>query len=410
MRRLLVSAQPGELRAAWVEAGRLDGLLIRRDDQAGQAGDLYLGRVGAVDRGLEAVFLDLGLARPGFLPLAELDGPPPAEGGLLTVRILRAGGAGKGPRLSARIKDPPAGLAARAAAAPGPGRLARAADPLERLLVRPVDDILCDDPDTLAALTARLARHPAGDWPVPRLDSGPPPLFERSDLLEDGVEAAIEALLAPQVALPGGGRLWIEPTRGLSAVDVDSAGHRGARSAQALALAVDLEAAAELPRQLRLRALSGLVVVDFLALAERAGRARVVAALRAGLKRDPEPARAFPMSPSGLVEVTRRRAGPALHEILTEPCGLDAGGRRKSAPTLAFEALRAVKRAAALEPGARFALRVRPPVAAALAGPAAAAKAALEARRGRPLALETVAVPEAPAFELVALAARAGRR
>ena len=76
-------------------------------------------------------------------------------------------------------------------------------------------------------------------------------------------------------------------------------------------------------------------------------RKEVTARLRAALKHDPEPARVRPMSPSGLVEMTRRRRRPPLHESLTEPCGMGGGGRRKTAATFAFEALRACRRAVA---------------------------------------------------------------
>jgi Ribonuclease G/E len=124
-----------------------------------------------------------------------------------------------------------------------------------------------------------------------------------------------------------------------------------------------------------------------------------VAALRAGLKDDPEPARVLAMAPSGLVEVTRRRGRPALHELLTGPCGIGGGGRVKDPAALAFEALRAVRREAAARPGAAVTLSAAPAVIAALRdGPAAAARQALEERLGRPLSLvNEAAAPGEPA-------------
>lgn len=395
--RLLVSAQPGELRAAWIDDGRLVDLLIQRDDQPSLLGDLWLGRVAAVDRGLGAAFVELGLARPGLLPLAEAPGRKLAEGAAVVVRVLRDPAPDKGPRLSARLIDPPPDLEARAAAAKPPRRLLRGGDPLARLLseAAPPDEILVDDPETHGALKARLAAHRPELLDALRLDLGPEPLFERSTLAEPlaggGVEAAIEGLLDPRLDLPGGGRLWIEPTHGLVAIDVDSGRHEGGGPA-AVARAVDLEAAAEIPRQLRLRGLSGQIAIDFLELPTPEDRRRVVEVLRAGLKADPEPGRVQAMARSGLLVMTRRRGRPALHEILTAPCGEAGSGRARTPATLAFEALRAVRRATAAAPGRRVVLQARPDVLAALEGPAAAARAALEERLGRPL--ESLAKPD----------------
>jgi Ribonuclease G/E len=392
-RRLVISALPGESRAAWLEDGRLVDLVVRRADRPSHLGSLYHGRVA-----LDAAFVELGLARPGLLPLSEGPGRRLTEGDPVVVRVLREAAGGKGLRLSARIKDPPPDLDRRARGARPPALLLQGDDPLERVLAAraPPDEIVVDDPDTHAEIKARLAGR--GGVERLRLDLDPAPLFER-----EGLEGEIEALLEPRVALPSGGHLLVEPVRTLTAVDVNSGRHDGRGPAPDQALAVNLEAAAELPRQLRLRALSGLIVIDFLAMPEAGPRRQVVAALRAGLKTDPEPARVHAMAPSGLVEMSRRRGRPALHELLTGPCGIGGGGRVKDPATLAFEALRAVRREAAARPGATVALSAAPAVIAALeTGPATAARQALEARLGRPLTLATATLsPGAPA-EVVA--------
>jgi Ribonuclease G/E len=398
-RRLVISALPGETRAAWLEDGRLVELVVRRADRPSHLGDLYHGRVAKVDKALDAAFVELGLARPGLLPLSEAPGRRLSEGDAVIVRVLREAAGGKGVRLSARIKDPPPNLEQKARDARPPALLVRGDDPLERVLAARTapDEIVVDDPDTHAEIKARLAGQgglPAGCL---RLDLDPAPLFER-----EGLEGEIEALLEPRVELPSGGHLLIEPVRTLTAVDVNSGRHDGRGTAPDQALAVNLEAAAEIPRQLRLRALSGLIVVDFLALPEGRPRRQVVAALRAGLKNDPEPVRVQAMAPSGLVELTRRRGRPALHELLTGPCGIGGGGRVKDPAALAFEALRAVRREAAARPGAAVTLRAAPAVIAALEnGPAAAARRALEKRLGRPLALTAEAAPPGEGAEIV---------
>ncbi len=412
-RRVLVSVQPGELRAAWIENGRLADLVIQRDDHPSLLGDIYLGRVTAVDRGLGAAFVEIGRGRPGLLPLSEAPRGAVVEGAALTLRVVREPMADKGPRLTARLHDPPPDLAALAAAAKAPCPLVRGADPVSRLLSAdpPPQEILVDDAETCRRLRARLAPVRPELAEAVRHDTAPGPLFEQPFLDGGGVEEAIEALLSPRVPLPSGGALFIEPTRGMTAIDVDSGAHQGpggAGAADALALAVDLEAAREIPRQLRLRALSGLIVVDFLEPRTPGHRRRVVEALREGLAGDPEPGRVRPMSPSGLVEMTRRRGRPPLHEILTEPCGPEAGGRVKSARTLAYEALRAVRRGAAADPAARLVLRAAPAVVAALEGPVGAARAALEERLGRPLVLEAVGAGPPRDYEVVVLRAGGG--
>ncbi len=391
-RRLLISAQPGETRIAWLDDGKLADLMVLRDDRPWLVDNLYLGRVTARDPGLAAAFVDIGRERPGLLPLDEAP-KGLAEGDAVAVRVTRAPQAEKGVRLTGcRL---PAGLRAEAEKLRPPALLRAAEDPFEAALgaTSPPEAIVIDDPACFARAKARLAAVPES-LDCLTLDLDPETPFER-----EGVEAAIEALLEPRVALASGGHLLVEPVRTLTAVDVNSGGAGGRGGPAAQALAVDLEAAGEIPRQLRLRGLSGLIVIDFLALREAAARQGVTAALKDGLKRDPRPSRVQAMRHSGLVEMTLRRARPALHELLTESCGLGGLGRAKDPVTRAYEALRAARRATLRDPGRSVALSAGPQVIAALQGPAAAALAAFEARFGRPLDLHREAVGEV--FEIL---------
>jgi Ribonuclease G/E len=412
--KLLVSAQPGELRAAWIDGGRLADLLIQRDDHPSRLGEIHLGRVAAVDRGLGAAFVDLGLESPGFLPLAEAPGERLTEGAAVTVRVLRDATAEKGPRLTARLIDPPPDLAQHVRDAKPPCRLMAGSDLLPRMLTSGATprEILIDHAKTFQLLKERAMAVRPDIARSMQLDHGEEPLFKREFLTAgregETVEAAIEALLEPRVALPSGGVLWVEPTHGMVAIDVDS-GRQAAGDPRDLALAVNLEAAEEIPRQLRLRALSGQIVIDFLELADKGARQRVVAALRAGLKGDREPARVGTMAASGLVVMTRRRGAPALHEILTEPCGDGGSGRHKTAATLAFECLRAVRQVAGEAPGTALSLKVDPRVLAALDGLARLARAELENRLGRTLVIRSTEFPDGRGFEVVPDAPGSGR-
>ena len=391
-RRLLISALPGETRAAWLEDGRLTDLAILRDDKPWVGDNVYLGRVTARDQGLAAAFVDIGLERPGFLPLAEAP-KGLSEGDAVAVRVARQPGADKGARLTAR--GLPDALRAKAGTLRPPALLRVAGDPIAAALAEdpPPEEIVLDDPVMFQRAKARLAERP-GLLARLRLDLDPEPPFER-----EGVEDALEALLEPRVALPSGGYLLIEPVRTLTAVDVNTGGAEGRGGPAAQALAVDLEAAAEIPRQLRLRGLSGLIAIDFLPLRDQAARKRVVEALKRGLEDDPQPGRVFAPRRSGLVEMTRRRARPALHEILTEPCGIGGSGRVKDPVTRAYEALRALARAAARNPGRRVALAAEPRILAALQDPAARARSLIEERLGRALDLRVQAGGEG--FDIV---------
>ncbi|MGF1594996.1 MAG: ribonuclease E/G [Kiloniellaceae bacterium] len=398
---LLISALPGEVRAALVEDDVLRDLLILRDaapDDAAppRAGDLFLARVGRTDKGLDAAFVDLGLARAGLLPRREAPEGLPPEGTALAVKVIRAPAAGKGARVSARGLDlDPARLQGLTAPARlpggqsgGPGGVAGALTAF--CAAGNPGQVVCDDAallgqvkTALEAVDCRFALHGAAGS-----------LFEAR-----GLEAEIEDLLSPRAELPEGGSLLIEPGRTLTAIDVNAGRRDGRGGAAAQALEVNLAAVPAIARQLRLRALSGLIVVDFLAMKAPQDRKTVAAALRQALADDPEPCQVFGMSPSGLLEMTRRRSRAPLHEVLCRPCGLAGSGREKTPETLAYEALRQVAAEARGRALSEVVLRVAPAVAAALEGPQAAALAAVERRLGRAVAV--VADPLVSGHELV---------
>ncbi|MHA1600814.1 MAG: ribonuclease E/G [Alphaproteobacteria bacterium] len=379
--RLFVSALPGEVRAAWLTDDGLCDLVVLRDDRPSLADNIYLGRVATVQSNLGAAFVDIGADRPGFLPLDEAP-KGLSEGDSLVLRVARDATAEKGARLTARYGELPPDLIAAAEGVIPPALLRQASDPLMVALndEEPPVEIVIDDPATFARARKTFAAKPEMLARL-RLDLDPAPLFERA-----GIEAQIEALLEPQVDLPSGGNLLIEPVRTLIAIDVNSARHDGPGTG---AKAVNLEAAAEIPRQLRLRGLSGLIVVDFLELADARARERVVDTLRRGLNRDARPGRVFAMRRSGLVEITRRRAGPALYEVLTEPCGIGGSGRVHDPVSQAFAALRAARAAAAGAPGRAVTVVGAPRLIAALEGLVAPARITVEERLGRPLTLRS---------------------
>jgi Ribonuclease G/E len=391
-RELIVSALPGEIRAACVEDGRLLDLLILREGMAGeapvQAGDLFLARVKRFDKGLDGAFVDLGLARDGLLPKKEAPQGIPPEGASIAVKVVRAPAADKGARISAKnlVLDPEQleGVTAPARLAAGGALLSDFA------LQSGVDRVVADDAVLLRQLKAALGEG-ACSFELP---AAPGNFFEAQ-----GLEAEFEGLLTPRVDLDGGGFLLIEPGRTLTAIDVNASRHEGRGGQAAQARAVNLAAVPEIARQLRLRALSGLIVVDFLAVKAPEDRKALAAALRQAVAGDPEPCQVFGISPSGLLEMTRRRGRAPLHELLCRPCGFAGSGREKTPETLAYEALRHAAAEARGKAVQHVVLRVGPATAAALQGAQAAALKAVEQRLGR--AIEVKADPLVAGHELV---------
>jgi ribonuclease E/ribonuclease G len=133
-----------------------------------------------------------------------------------------------------------------------------------------------------------------------RVETEPAGAFEFHDLDE-----AIAALAERRVELPSGVSLVIEATEALTAIDVNA-------GPEANVLGVNLDAAEEIARQLRLRHIGGIVVIDFVSMPRRQDQGRVVAALQAALADDPSQTHVLPMSAFGLVEMTRERRGPGL--------------------------------------------------------------------------------------------------
>ena len=265
-----------------------------------------------------------------------------------------------------------------------PGLLRPGADPLRMMLDRNPAEIVVDGLWLYQDLQHRSRN---GDLDAAtRIDAhrGEIPL-----LRAEGLDEEIEERLTGETRLPSGGRLLFEPCETLTAVDVDSAEHRGEGGHGTAARAVNLEAAAVLARETRLRGLCGRLVVDFLALGRTSDRQVLHNTLKEAFKADPEPVRVFAMRPSGLVEITRRRCRPPLHEILMQPVGSLGRGWEKHPAALAFDALRASRETHAAQPGRRLALEVKPAIERALVeGEAAEARAALEARWGWTLKLE----------------------
>ena len=190
------------------------------------------------------------------------------------------------------------------------------------------------------------------------LFSGPGMLFESF-----GLEEEIAQLATPRVPLPSGGWITIEGTEALTAVDVNSGSFTEATGLEETSLRVNVEAAEEIGRQLCLRGIGGLVVIDFIHLDDPENIAKVLAALGESLSRDRTPTQISGMSEFGLVEITRKRVRDPLVKRMTECCRPCRGqGRIRTPESVALEIVRQVERAAAAAPGKPIEVRAAPDV------------------------------------------------
>lgn len=185
------------------------------------------------------------------------------------------------------------------------------------------------------------------------------PLFDQFD-----IEAEIRDLFKPRVDLPTGGYLIIQPTEALTSIDVNTGRYTGKRDPEGTILKTNLEAAREVARQLRLRDIGGIIVVDFIDMESRANRDRVLQELRAHLGRDRARTKAFAVSELGLIEMTRQRVRPSLWQSMTAECPTCTGTGRVFRPEVVVRRMeRSLKRAGADHKERQLAVRLHPEVA-----------------------------------------------
>lgn len=409
---LICAVSPGETRLALLSGDLPVELAVVRRGQA--LGGIWLGRVIASGRG--GAFVDIGLARPGWL--AE----PAGEGAAVMVQAVVDPRVEKGAQLVTAISLTGRRLAlspmrpgvavsrrldaaerarlleiGRALATPGEGLVLRTAargigaedlakdlallrgqwqrlqaisrearppvllmppDAVGRLLVDnpSVTKLVVDDPEAYADM-----RQVHRDVVV-----------ERSGDVAELCDEFIAAALTPRVPLPCGGALIIEETAAAVLIDVDA----GAAAADV----ANAEAVAEVARLLRLRNLCGHILVDLIPGKHRRRREQWLEGLRTAVAQDPTPTHVVGVTPLGMVELTRERRRPSLAELMCE--------RRweTSTDTAALAALRVVLREAMARPAGAVRLTVAPEVAAALARQPAAV-ADVERRLARPVSV-----------------------
>jgi len=185
------------------------------------------------------------------------------------------------------------------------------------------------------------------------------PLFDEYD-----IEAEIRSLFKPRVELPTGGYLIIQPTEALTSIDVNTGRYTGKKDPESTILKTNVEAAREVARQLRLRDIGGIIVVDFIDMESRGNRDKVLQELRAHLGRDRARTKAFAVSELGLIEMTRQRVRPSLWQSMTAECPTCHGTGRVFRPEVVVRRMeRSLKRAGADHKERQLAVRLHPDVA-----------------------------------------------
>jgi ribonuclease G len=161
-----------------------------------------------------------------------------------------------------------------------------------------------------------------------------------------GVEDEIQKALKKEVPLKSGGYLVIDQTEAMTTIDVNTGGYLGHRNLEETVYRTNLEAAQTVARQLRLRNLGGIIIIDFIDMEDEEHRRQVLRTLEKGLARDHAKTTVYAMSPIGLVEMTRKRTTESLARQLTETCPECSGrGAIKTAETVCYEIFREVTRA-----------------------------------------------------------------
>jgi ribonuclease G len=201
--------------------------------------------------------------------------------------------------------------------------------------------------------------------PKVKLYSKPFPIFD-----EYGVQAEIDKALKSKVFLKSGGSIVINQTEALVAIDVNTGRFVGKKTSGRLEdtiVKTNLEAVKEIVRQIRLRDLGGIIVLDLIDMDDKKNRQKVYQAVEQELRKDRSPSKALQVSDFGLVIITRKRVKQSLERVLTEPCPYCAGtGAIKSSSTICYEILNEVKKVGPDINGHRLLLRVNPDIARAL--------------------------------------------
>jgi ribonuclease G len=267
------------------------------------------------------------------------------------------------------------------------------------LMRRDVEKVKVDSRETCDRLRAFAAQYMPGLAERIEHYSGARPVF---DLY--GVEDEIQRALDKEVPLKSGGYLVIDQTEAMTTVDVNTGSFLGQRNLEETVYRTNLEAAQAVARQLRLRNLGGIIIIDFIDMADAEHRRQVLRTLEKSLARDHAKTTVYDFSPLGLVEMTRKRTVESLQRQLSEPCH-ECGGRGmlKTAETVTYEIFREIVRAVRQFEAARLLVIASPKVVGRITDEESAAVAELEEFLGKSIRFQADAQYLQEQFDVVLL-------
>jgi len=427
---ILINVTPREVRAALLENGVLQEVYIERASRRGLTSNIYKGKVSRVLPGMQAAFVDIGLARTAFLHASDFarnNGSPAnngeaavpdireliREGEEVLVQVVKDPLGSKGARLTTFITLPSRFLVFLPTGN-GVGVSARIEDEDERARLREeVEGMLDGDEQTGGVIVRTAAEGMSRDalradleylrklWAVVQVECSegrvktlihedlPLPIRVLRDLVTSdverilvdseadfekmkaftqsflpeiepmlelykrrrpifdlhGTEDEIKKALERSISLKSGGYVIIDQTEAMTTIDVNTGAFVGHRNLEETIYRTNLEAAVTIARQLRLRNLGGIVIIDFIDMEEEDHRERVLQMLEQSMARDHARHQIMPVSPLGLVEMTRKRTRESLQHILCEDCAsCDGRGFLMTAETVCFQIFREIIR------------------------------------------------------------------
>jgi ribonuclease G len=236
---------------------------------------------------------------------------------------------------------------------------------LRDVLTKEFDGAVIDDPKQHHRVTSFFQRTAPELVEFVELYEGAQPLLDR-----EGAAEAFDQVLTRRADLPSGGYLMIDYAEALTVIDVNTGSFtgRGKGRLEDTITKVNVEAAEEVVRQMRLRDIGGIIVIDFIDMAKAKNRDQVLKTLKKALDADKTKSYVMEVSPLGLVEMTRQNITEGVREILTVRCPTcDGEGVVPSAETMSIEVMRKLRQLVAAEPDPEaFLIRVNPNVAAEL--------------------------------------------
>ena len=264
-------------------------------------------------------------------------------------------------------------------------------------LSRGVNRVLVDSPREHARMIAFAAAFMPDAATRIELYQGPRPIFDLH-----GIEEEIGKALDRKVTLKSGGHLVIDQTEAMTTIDVNTGAYVGHRNLEETIFRTNLEAAVTIARQLRLRNLGGIIIIDFIDMHDEAHRKQVLAALERALNGDRAQTHIVSLSPLGLVEMTRKRTRESLEHLLCEPCPTCEGrGFIKTPESVCNDIFREVMRQSRQFASRELLILAHQDVVDRLLDDESATMAELEAQVGRPIRLQVEALYGVDQYDVV---------